>query len=190
MRISVDHIFWIVLATLIGAAAFFTSGVVGFKRSMTGADIQFASGQKVAVTRIIDGDDLAVRLGDHQLRIRILGIATFDPNLNDPLVRGAAGATTAYLSRTLLNNEVELVYDSSARDKNGRVLAYIHRNALDIGEDMVANGLALTFTRYPFSRMKRYLAAERLARDERTGLWGDPALARRARDLQKVWERQ
>lgn len=190
MRVTIEHAFWLVLAALVSASVFFTAGVVSFKRSLTDADIQFASGQKVTVVKIIDGDDVAVRLGDRQFRVRILGLAAFDPTLNDPLVRGAAQAATAYLNKTIMGGEIELVFESFARDANGRVLAYVHKNAIDIGEDMVVNGLTPVFTKYPFSRSKHYLAAERVARDARAGIWGDPALTRRSLELKKVWERQ
>ena len=53
---------------------------------------------------------------------------------------------------------------------------------------MVAKGLVLTYTKFPFSRIGAYLMAEDAAREGRLGLWADARLAERSRQLRRVWE--
>jgi endonuclease YncB( thermonuclease family) len=87
----------------------------------------------------------------------------------------------------VLNNEVELEFDEFKVDSSERLLSYIRINSVDIGEDMILEGLTLAFPKYPFSRINQYLRAQRTAREAKKGIWGNARLEKRAIDLQKLW---
>ncbi len=190
MRLSFQHLFLVVAATLAGASLFFTVRVVAFKGTLrTQGGVQaLQSGQKARVSRVLDGDEVVVLLGAEPLTVRILGISTFNPTLNDPQIQPAALRTLQHLEQTLAGREVALVFDELKYDARKRLLAYVHLAGMDVGRDLVGRGLALTYTRYPFSRMADYLLLEEQARQASTGLWSDPPVALRARQLRTVWE--
>ena len=94
-----------------------------------------------------------------------------------------------YLERTILEKEVELVFEKFQQDKDKRVLAYVYYNGVDIGRHMVADGLSIVFTRYPFPRMDEYLNSENKAIRAKKGLWNVPAAAERSLMLKKIWQK-
>ena len=191
MRISTHTVSYLVIACLSAAAAFFTFRVESFRRGLNDspANLDFASGQRVIVAKIVDGDEVSVRVGTAQFVVRLLGISAYDPAVNDPLMENAARGALRYLEKVVLNNEVELVFPSFQKDARERVLSYVYKNGIDIGLDMVSNGHAIVYTRYPFARMAEYLAAEREAQARSRGVWAVPALTQRSLRLKQVWDR-
>ncbi len=53
---------------------------------------------------------------------------------------------------------------------------------------MIARGLSLAYTKYPFSRMSPYLLAQEKARQDKEGLWADRQLALRSGQLKSLWD--
>ena len=53
------------------------------------------------------------------------------------------------------------------RDRYGRIIAKCHLKGSDIGQTLVAKGLALAYRKYS----KDYVAAEIVAKTERIGIW-------------------
>jgi len=194
MRPSLGGVFWLVTMLFLGASLFFTINVLSFKNRLSDPEgpPAFASGQKVTVVKIIDGDELSVNMGEARFIVRILGIWSFDATANDTLTQAQGKSAVNYLEAALLNREVELVFDAFRKDSSKRVLAYVHSNNADVGYDMVSKGFCLVYTKYPFPRMEPYSAAEAAAGKRRLGLWSDAGIVIRARVLKKLWlqERQ
>ncbi|TAL36730.1 MAG: hypothetical protein EPN93_07870 [Spirochaetes bacterium] len=189
MRNLIDRAFWILLAAIVGASIYFTLDIARIKKSMnaSAANLRIETGQKVTVKKIIDGDEVLVEMGNKKFIVRILGISSFDSTLNDPLDKGAGEAALFYLQKMILNNEIELAFDEFKVDSSERLLSYIHMSSVDIGEDMVSEGLTLAFTKYPFSRINKYEKAQRAAREMKKGIWGNARLEKRALDLLNLW---
>jgi endonuclease YncB( thermonuclease family) len=192
MRILADRLFLILVLFLCGASAYFTVEISRVKESMkvSTANLHIISGQKGTIKKIIDGDEVLVESANRKFNIRILGISSFDPTLNDPLDKSAGESAVFYLQKMILNNEIEIIFDEYKVDANDRVLAYIHKNSVDIGEDMVNEGLTLVYTKYPFSRITKYLRTQKIAIDAKKGLWSNPRLEKRSLDLLKLWEHE
>lgn len=192
MKLSLNGVFWLVTFVFIGASVYFTYNVFSFKNMLSdpNSTIEFPSGQKVTVSGIIDGDEISVSMGDARFIVRILGIFAYDATANDTLTQGHGRAAVNYLEAVLLNREAELVFENLRRDQNKRVLAYVQVNNTDIGFDMIQKGICLVYTKYPFSRMGKYLAAEAAAETKKSGLWGDAGVIIRSRELKKLWEHQ
>jgi endonuclease YncB( thermonuclease family) len=110
------------------------------------------------VIRVVDGDTLHVSVDGRDETVRLLGIDT--PELR-PVECGARAATAA-LTQLADGRHVELVEDPTQdeRDRYGRLLAYVVRGDLDLGEAMLRRGWAevYVFDR-PFERLARYREA-------------------------------
>lgn len=128
------------------------------------------------VVSVTDGDTIDVDLGGEEQSIRLLGIDT--PETHHPTkpveCYGAeASARTAALLAP--GTEVRLVRDVEARDRYGRLLAYVYRVAdgLFVNRSLVEDGFATTLDIAPNGAHAAELAQlVSVARSEGRGLWG------------------
>jgi micrococcal nuclease len=130
------------------------------------------------VVWVTDGDTITVRISGAKEKVRLVGIDT--PELDD--VRDAwnrlAHDARAHLSKRLRGRTVALERDpeSRNRDKFDRLLRYVVLDdGTDVGEEMVREGYARVYTRFPFARRARYDAAEREAKAAGRGRWALPS---------------
>jgi micrococcal nuclease len=127
------------------------------------------------VVGVIDGDTVAVALGDTTESVRLLGIdtpETVHPNRPPECFGKEASARLALLlppgTAVLLHRDVE------PRDHYGRLLAYLERlnDGLNINLVLVEQGFAASLHIEPNDGMRRDLeAAESRARADQRGLW-------------------
>jgi|GEM_PF-513373 len=190
MKLSANVIFWAVVAFFFGSASYFTYQVETLKAKLniSPANVQFSSGQKVKVVKIISGHEVAVDHQGAQTTVRLLGIMSYAANVNDPMMENIARSSVRYLEENVLNKEAELVFDKLQKDSYNRVLAFLHLGGKDIGLEMVANGVSVVYSRYAFPREETYLKAELLAQKDKKGIWGVAAAAARSRQLKLLWE--
>jgi len=189
MRPTLHQLYLAVVALLFGASLFFTVRVVALKRTAgaVAATAAIKSGQPATLVTVIDGDEVTVRVGTEKIHVRILGIYAFDPTTADPVEQPHGKAATALLE-ALRDQPVELVFDELKYDSRKRLLAYLQKDGRDQGEAMIAKGVALAYTKYPFGRLSAYAAAETRAHQERTGLWADARVVERAVGLRALWD--
>lgn len=128
------------------------------------------------VVHVVDGDTLDVRIGGTEERVRLLGIDTPESVAPDRPVQCYGAEASSYLEGLVpVGTEVRLARDAVARDKFGRLLAYVHRAEDDllVNLTLVEQGYADAVTYgdnealYP-----QLVAAETEARDGGRGLWG------------------
>src|SRR5436190_18129149 len=92
------------------------------------AGLRPASGPRVGrVERVVDGDTIVVRLGDVDERVRYIGMDTPESVKPGTPVQCYAKAAAAANRRLVSRREVRLVPDAEARDRYGRLLAYVYR---------------------------------------------------------------
>ena len=93
------------------------------------------------VIRVIDGDTFVIEYDGEPTSVRIAGIDT--PERGEP---GYEEATRA-LEGLIIGEEVKLTFadPSDKRDNFGRLLARVKVNGLDIGEIILAQGLAESY---------------------------------------------
>lgn len=190
MRPSLNQAFLLLVLLLAGSSLYFTARVAAFKRSLHSKPLAatLKSGQAAVVQRILDGDEISVMVGQEPMIVRLLGVSAPDPTMNDPEMQPAGRQTLLWLENNVQGKQVELVFDEMKTDARKRLLSYVQVEGRDLGQDLVEKGLALTYTKYPFSRLGAYVLAEDGARRARLGIWSDPKVARRAEQLKALWD--
>ncbi|PKL08574.1 MAG: nuclease [Spirochaetae bacterium HGW-Spirochaetae-7] len=130
------------------------------------------------VGRIVDGDTIVVSfdpgtgLGRKE-KVRLIGVDT--PETVDPRrpVERFGAEASRFAKERLLGRSVRLAFEPELRDYFGRLLAYVFlEDGSCFNLTIVAEGYGFAYTKYPFSFMDDFRAAERKARAGKRGLWG------------------
>ena len=114
--------------------------------------------RKFIVINVVDGDtvDIALALDDpNTTRIRLLGVDTPETKHPQMPVQYFGPQATQFVAERVMNSEVTVRLDpaSDIRGKYGRLLAYIELpDSTDLGEQLLAHGLAYAYTQYPSSK--------------------------------------
>lgn len=132
-------------------------------------------GEKVAVTKVIDGDTFEITGG---LKVRMLGIDT--PETKDPRRSvGCFGKEASNKTKQLLEGKVVILQkDISEKDKYNRLLRYVYLPLEDgkwlfVNDYLVREGYANVLTFPPDVKFAEQLRkAEKEAREGKRGLWG------------------
>jgi micrococcal nuclease len=126
------------------------------------------------IIRDVDGDTVIARLphGDVET-VRLLGVDT--PEVVDPRkpVQCFGHAASAFTAAHLVGRRVTLELDAEARDKYGRLLAYVILDGHRFEDELLARGYGRFLVIPPNgSHARAMLSAELAARAARRGLWG------------------
>ena len=119
------------------------------------------------MTRIIDGDTIAARIGGQgqEIRIRLYGI-------DAPEKKQAYGQQATRALKTLISGTVEM--DVMDTDRYGRTVALIRAGGKDVNGKMVAAGMAWIYPKYCRAAFcDEWKSLESAARNARLGLWRD-----------------
>jgi micrococcal nuclease len=126
------------------------------------------------VVRVIDGDTLLVAVGGRQERVRYIGVDTPETVKPQTPVQCFGKRASAENRRLVAGREVRLVADAEARDRYGRLLAYVYRvdDGLFVNAELARGGYATVLSIAPNVRFAaRFAALARQARDAGRGLW-------------------
>src|SRR3954451_20822322 len=126
------------------------------------------------VVRVVDGDTIHVLLGGREEKVRYIGIDTPESVKPGTPVQCFAKRASAYNERLVDGQRVRVVRDAEARDRYGRLLAYVYRarDGLFVNAALVRGGYAQPLTIPPnvaHAVEFRHLAAA--ARRAGRGLW-------------------
>jgi micrococcal nuclease len=157
---------WLILASL--AVVVRSSAAVSAQEPREGA-----------VVHVVDGDTIHVRLGTRVEKVRYIGIDT--PEVRHP-TRGEepGGREASRVNRGLVaGRTVRLQTDVQARDRHGRLLAYVWVGETMVNAELVRLGYAQVMTVPPNVRHQAlFLALQRQARERGQGLWRQPEASR------------
>lgn len=137
---------------------------------------RIASGERVRIERVVDGDTFIVHSSNGRERVRLVGANTPETVKKNWPVEPFGPEASAYTKRRVeqAGYVATLVTDGKKHDRYGRRLAFVYlgSDTVSIDEELVRNGLAEACLQYEFSReMKDKLAAaERLAKAENRGI--------------------
>lgn len=127
------------------------------------------------MTSVVDGDTIRVRIQGAEERVRLLGIDTPETHGQGGLRECFGVEATARMEALLPNGTpVRLVRDVEARDRYGRLLAYVYRasDGLFVNLAMAKEGYATTLIYPPnVSHADELVAAVGGARLALRGLW-------------------
>lgn len=127
------------------------------------------------VIRVVDGDTVKVRRDGARDTVRLIGIDTPESVKPDTPVECFAKAAARETRRLVDRERVRLVLDREARDRYGRLLAYVYRvrDNRFVNARLLQGGYARTLEIRPNTRFaSRFHAIEDEARGARRGLWG------------------
>jgi len=127
------------------------------------------------VIRVVDGDTVKIRRDGSRDTVRLIGIDTPESVKPNTPVECFAKEAARETRRLLDRERVRLVLDREARDRYGRLLAYVYR----VRDNRFANarllqaGYAETLEIRPNTRFAaRFRTIEDTARRDGRGLWG------------------
>ena len=130
------------------------------------------------VSEVIDGDTIKIKVGDNEVKVRLLQVDTPeskhpDESKNVPMGKKA----TEFTANFLKNKKVRLETDVEPYDKYGRLLAYVYvkddkGNEICLNQALIENSLAKT-VKYGknIKNYEKYLEIERKLRDKKQGIW-------------------
>jgi micrococcal nuclease len=140
------------------------------------AAAQPPAGLDGTVVRVVDGDTITVRLGERVESVRYIGVNTPELARNGKEEQPGARQAHAANRRLVEGRRVRLELDVQARDRYGRVLAYVWVGDTMINAELLRQGYAQVMTVPPNVRHRdHFRTLERAARQARRGLWADLA---------------
>ena len=155
-------------------AALVLSACGGPGRSSTPSSTAVAA--NATVTRVVDGDTIAVHVEGRDEHVRLIGIDTPETvSPTKPVMcfgKEASEQTTRLLPP---GSPIRLVRDVEARDAYGRLLAYVYRasDGLFVNLVLAEDGFADVLSIAPnTAHADEFRAAVAAARARRAGLWG------------------
>ena len=127
------------------------------------------------VTEVVDGDTIRVMYNGKIEPIRFLAIDT--PETKDPRkpVQCFGDTASRKMSELVSGKNVKLQVDGTQpdRDKYFRLLRYVYlQDGTDVGAEMIKQGFAFAYTRFPSDKVEEYRGYEKKARETNAGLWG------------------
>ncbi len=131
-------------------------------------------GEYKKVLRVIDGDTIVV--SPHE-KVRLIGVDTPETVHPKKAVECFGKDAKEFTRSAVEGKTVLLVFDqtNSARhhkDKYGRILAYVYlEDGSMLNRELVRQGFAHAYTRFPFRRLVEFRELERAARAQAIGLW-------------------
>lgn len=137
--------------------------------------------REATVVRVVDGDTIHVRVGERVEKVRYIGVNT--PEVRHPRKGEEPGGREALaVNRGLVEGRrVRLETDVQARDRYGRLRAYVWVGDVMINAELVRRGYAQVMTIPPNVRHQAlFLRLQREARARGDGLWRSGPLARPA----------
>jgi micrococcal nuclease len=136
------------------------------------ASLASAGSIEGTVVRVVDGDTIYVQLGDRVEKIRYIGVNS--PEIHHP-IKGEepGGREAAEVNRRLVDgHHVRLELDVRARDRYGRLLAYVWVGNTMVNAELLRLGYAQVMTVPPNVRHQDlFIKLQREARDANRGLW-------------------
>jgi micrococcal nuclease len=126
------------------------------------------------VLRVVDGDTIHVELGGVREKVRYIGVDTPETVRPGSPVECFGKAASAANERLVAGERVRIERDVEARDRYGRLLAYVHRERDErfVNAALVRGGYAQALTVPPnVEHADEFARLAREARRAGRGLW-------------------
>ena len=126
------------------------------------------------VVRVVDGDTIHVQVGGTRETVRYIGVDTPESVKPGTPVECFAKRASAFNHRLVEGEKVRLVRDAEARDRYGRLLAYVYRvrDKRFVNAALVRRGYAVPLTIPPnVAHAEQFRKLASAARRAGRGLW-------------------
>ncbi len=125
------------------------------------------------VVKVFDGDTFLLNINGLEEKVRLMGVDAPEIEEQREEVRLLGMLSREFVLYHLSNKEVYILIDKQGRDKYGRLLVYLWLpNMTFFNELILEEGFANVYTRFYHPYQKRFIEAERTARERKMGLWG------------------
>ncbi|MHC4119191.1 MAG: thermonuclease family protein [Planctomycetota bacterium] len=193
-----QHNISILTGILLAASLYFFVGANRMRSATTASNPHlFSTGDIVDIVNVVDGDEVLIGDGKgNNTLFRLLGIKSFSATVSDPLLSEYGKICFTYLKAKTANQKAGLEIADKELDTEGRLLGTLFLKGsqgeytVDLGLDLVRKGYTLVYTRFDFAGMKDYLGVQKLAQEEKAGLWSNERIAARALALQLLWDEE
>ena len=140
----------------------------------TGGRATAGTTYRATVVDTTDGDTIDVQYHNGARdTVRLLGVDTPETHHPRKPVQCFGPEASAYTRARLLGRDVTLERDAEARDKYGRLLAYVVLDGVRYNDELLRDGYARLLVIPPNGAHARAMLAEELdARQHARGLWG------------------
>jgi micrococcal nuclease len=135
---------------------------------------------RAKVVRHIDGDTVELRFENPPAgiaeveKIRMIGVDTPETVHPKKEVEFFGKEASEFTKSALLYKDVFAAFDWDTRDRYGRLLVYIYTApGVCHNAELVRQGFAHAYTRFPFQFLEEFRALEASAREARRGLWAN-----------------
>ena len=127
----------------------------------------------VEFVRVVDGDTIKVIYEGKEESVRYLLMDTPESKDRRTCVQPYAKEASQRNEELLKNSKVTLEFEKSARDKYGRLLAYVFADDVSVQETLIREGYARVAYIYepPYKYLETYQNAEQKAKSERLRIW-------------------
>ena len=119
------------------------------------------------VTRVIDGNTFVMATGQ---KVRMIGI-------NAPVLNAPFGVQAKERLQKLIEGQLVVLQPDHLtpdKDSDSSFLRYVYLNNKDMNEQMLLDGFAITWLKYPFVKSSDYRQAQLLAQNLGFGIWHAP----------------
>jgi micrococcal nuclease len=126
------------------------------------------------VVRVVDGDTIVLNLNE---KVRLIGVDTPETVHPKKAVQCFGKDAKAFTQSMVEGKSVRLVLDARNvkqhhKDRYGRTLGYVYlEDGRMLNAELVRQGYAHAYTRFPFRYLIEFRNLERDARQNGTGLW-------------------
>ena len=121
------------------------------------------------VTRVIDGDTIALNTGE---KVRLIGVDTPETVHPEKTVEYFGKEASAFTKRMCEGKKVKLEYDWQKYDKYGRILAYVYlEDETFLNAEIIKQGYGFAYTKFPFRYLEEFRQYQKEAMEDGKGLW-------------------
>ena len=160
------------LLLLVLGAWLLIQGCAGSSDNGDGESLGAGESVRAHVVRVVDGDTIVASVDGQDQYVRYIGVDTPESVKPQTPVQCFAERASAFNARLVEGRTVRLEQDVEARDRYGRLLAYVRAGGLFVNAELVRRGYARPLTVPPNVRYAdRFSRLASQARAAGTGLW-------------------
>jgi len=126
------------------------------------------------VTKVFDGDTIAVNMDGREEKIRMIGVDTPETHKPNSPVECFGKQASEYTTKALLGKEVKLEPDplNQNRDRYQRLLRYVFtKEGLLYNAELIKQGYGFAYLSFPFTKADEFRQLQTEAKNNNAGLW-------------------